>query len=151
VEAKMLDKLIRRGEDSTLQFKVRFDSVDQLVAELCAFSNSECGTILVGVSDSGEIVGLDQLQVQKLNQDISNACSQQIDPPISVLTKNIVCGDKILVVIDVPRGVNKFYLANRRDVWVKVGADKRRVLLITLFDRILLTIGGRQRQSIAPA
>jgi len=26
-----------------------------------------------------------------------------------------------------------------------------RVLLITLFDRILLTIGGRQRQSIAPA
>ena len=25
------------------------------------------------------------------------------------------------------------------------------VLLITLFDRILLTIGGRQRQSIAPA
>ena len=25
------------------------------------------------------------------------------------------------------------------------------LLLITLFDRILLTIGGRQRQSIAPA
>jgi hypothetical protein len=25
------------------------------------------------------------------------------------------------------------------------------MLLITLFDRILLTIGGRQRQSIAPA
>ena len=45
--------------------------MDQLVAELRAFSNSEGGTILVGVSDSGEIVGLDQLQVQKLNQDIS--------------------------------------------------------------------------------
>jgi hypothetical protein len=26
-----------------------------------------------------------------------------------------------------------------------------KMLLITLFDRILLTIGGRQRQSIAPA
>ena len=29
--------------------------------------------------------------------------------------------------------------------------DERLLLLITLFDRILLTIGGRQRQSIAPA
>jgi hypothetical protein len=29
--------------------------------------------------------------------------------------------------------------------------EKPVVLLITLFDRILLTIGGRQRQSIAPA
>lgn len=91
-----------------------------------AFSNSEGGTILVGVSDSGVIVGLDRLQVQRLNQDISNACSQKIDPPISVATKNIVRGDKIVVAIEVPRGVNKFYLANRRDVWVKVGADKRR-------------------------
>jgi predicted HTH transcriptional regulator len=123
---KNLHELIERGEDSFLQLKVRFDSVDQLAAELCAFSNSEGGKILVGVSDHGDIVGLDQQQLQKLNQDISSACSQKIDPPISVTTKNVMSGDKLVVVIEVPRGANKFYMANGRDVWVKVGADKRR-------------------------
>ena len=34
MEATVLEELIRRGEDSTLQFKAQFDSVDQLAAEL---------------------------------------------------------------------------------------------------------------------
>jgi len=126
MDLKDLHEVIGRGEDSSLQLKVRFDSVDQLAAELCAFSNSEGGRILVGVSDNGDIVGLDRSQMQKLNQDISNACSQKIDPPISVTTENVVVGDKLVVIIDVPRGANKFYMANGRDIWVKVGADKRR-------------------------
>lgn len=126
MDSRKLYDLVELGEDSSLQLKVRFDSVDQLAAELCAFSNSEGGQILVGVSDNGDIIGLDQRQVQKLNQDISNACSQKIDPPISVTTKNVLLDGKVVVVIDVPRGANKFYMANGRDIWVKVGADKRR-------------------------
>ena len=57
---------------------------------------------------------------------ISNVCSQKIDPPLSVETENVQYEDRIVVVINVPRGINKFYVANGRDVWVKVGADKRR-------------------------
>ena len=87
MDSRDLDGLIRLGEDWSLQLKVRFDSDDQLAAELCAFANSEGGRILVGVSDNGEIVGVDQQQKQNLNQDISNACSQKVDPPISVTTK----------------------------------------------------------------
>ncbi len=126
MDSRDLYEVIKRGEDSSVQFKMQFNSVDQLAAELCAFSNSEGGRIIVGVSDNGDLIGLDQQQVQKLNQDISNACSQKIDPPISVTTRNIVVKDRLVIVIEVPRGVNKFYMANGRDVWVKVGADKRR-------------------------
>ena len=53
MDVRELNELIRRGEDSFLQFKVKFDRVDQLAAELCAFSNSEGGRILVGVTDYG--------------------------------------------------------------------------------------------------
>ena len=41
------------------------------------------------------------------------------------------------------------YLGERLPYWWF--ARNAQMLLITLFDRILLTIGGRQRQSIAPA
>jgi predicted HTH transcriptional regulator len=60
-------ELIGKGEDSQTQFKERFDSIDSLVAEICAFSNSNGGNILAGVSDDGEIIGLSIEYVKKLN------------------------------------------------------------------------------------
>ncbi len=59
-------ELIEKGEDSQTQFKERFDSIDSLAAEICAFSNSNGGNILVGVSDDGEITGLSKDEIQKL-------------------------------------------------------------------------------------
>ncbi|MGD9157440.1 MAG: ATP-binding protein [Desulfobacteraceae bacterium] len=47
-----LNKIIKKGEDSRLQFKVDVRNADTLAAEMVAFSNSEGGLILVGVSDS---------------------------------------------------------------------------------------------------
>lgn len=119
-------ELVKKGEDSTQQFKERVERVDSMAAEICAFSNSDGGTIIIGVSNDGEIIGLTREEVDQLNQYISNACSQNIDPPVSVFTENIPYGDKVVVVIKVPRGINKYYTANGRDIWVKVGADKRR-------------------------
>lgn len=121
-----LIELIEKGEDSETQFKERFDSIDSLAAEICAFSNSNGGNILVGVSDDGEIIGLSIEDVKKLNQWVSNACSQKIDLQVSVTTQNIKYIDKIVMVINVPMGTNKPYMANGKDIWVKVGSDKRR-------------------------
>lgn len=119
-------ELIEKGEDSQTQFKERFDSIDSLAAEICAFSNSNGGNILVGVSDDGDIIGLSTEDIRKLNQWVSNACSQKIDPQVSVTTQNIKYNDKIVMVINVPIGMNKPYMANGKDIWVKVGSDKRR-------------------------
>lgn len=119
-------KLIENGEDSQTQFKERFESIDALAAEICAFSNSNGGNIIVGVSDEGEITGLIKEDIHKLNEWISSTCSQKIDPQVNVTTQNIKYQDRIVMVINVPMGPNKFYMANGKDIWVKVGADKRR-------------------------
>ena len=56
----------------------------------------------------------------------SSTCSQKIDPQVNVTTQNVKYPDKIVMVISAPIGSNKFYMANGKDIWVKVGADKRR-------------------------
>lgn len=117
---------IKLGEDSRTQFKVNFTSSDALAAEIVAFANTKGGQIVIGVTDQGEIKGLTSVEISNLNQMISNVCSQKIDPNLSVTTENIAYGNKVVVVITVPMGPNKFYMANGNDVWVKVGADKRR-------------------------
>lgn len=121
-----LMQMIKKGEDSRLQFKEKITSPNGLASEICAFSNSDGGTILVGVRDDGKVTGLSFDEVSRLNQTISNVCSQKIDPPVSVTTENIQVDEKVVVVIHVPLGRNKFYMANGRDIWVKLGADKRR-------------------------
>ena len=126
MDAQQLLEIIKRGEDSNNQFKEIFNSSDSLAAELGAFSNSKGGNLFVGIADDGSIKGLTKEAVGKLNQMISNVCSQKIDPSISVTTENIILNENIVVVISVPAGKNKFYISNGSDIWVKVGADKRK-------------------------
>lgn len=74
-----LIEILIKGEDSKTQFKSRFDSIDALASEISAMANGEGGLILVGVSDDGKVLGIEDLR--SLNQSISNACSQKIEPP----------------------------------------------------------------------
>jgi ATP-dependent DNA helicase RecG len=126
MDTSELLELIEMGEDSQTQFKERFESIDALAAEICAFSNSNGGNIIVGVSDDGEITGLKKENIWKLNEWVSSTCSQKMDPQVNVTTQNIKYQDRIVMVISVPMGSNKFYMANGKNIWVKIGADKRR-------------------------
>ena len=119
-----LHEIISRGEDSKTQFKRQFDSIDALATEIAAMLNSEGGLLIVGVSDSGEVTGIGD--IRQLNQWISNACSQKIEPPVSVITENLSIGDKLVVAINIPLGTDKPYAVNKTAFWVKVGADKCR-------------------------
>ncbi len=123
--AEIVD-ILNRGEDSTRQFKENFTSIDNLTVEITAFANTDGGTIIIGVSDTGEMKGLSKEDIQRLNQWISNATTNKIDKPVFVKTEILVCDDKRIMIITVPRGNNKPYAVNRVDVWVKSGADKRR-------------------------
>ena len=137
--ASELHEIISRGEDSKTQFKRQFNSIDALAVEIAAMLNSEGGRIIVGVSDGGEIVGVED--IRRLNQWISNICSQKIDPPTSVITENLSIGDRLVVLISVPLGTDKPYAVNKTAFWVKVGADKRRATREEL-RRLMQASGG---------
>ena len=121
------------GEDSSHQFKTNFTSIDHLAVEIAAFANSQGGSILVGVDDHGKVVGLESTEVHRLNQWISNATTQKIEPPLFVSTETALWNDRAILVIAVPRGPHKPYSVNRSEFWVKNGADKRRATREELF------------------
>ncbi len=116
-----------KGEDSTRQFKRQLDSQDHLAKEVVAFLNTRGGEIYVGVEDDGSVSGVAAEALHNLPNLISNACSQCVNPPCSVLTFNVNTADGIVVVIEVPDGPDKPYQDREKQFWVKKGADKRRV------------------------
>lgn len=127
METSELIEIINRGEDSKNQFKSNIFNSDSLAAEIVAFSNSGGGRLILGVDDNYNVTGLMQDDVRRLNQLVSNVSSQQVKPPVNPLTENINHPDGLVMVVSVPDGINKPYMDNNGAIWVKNGADKRKV------------------------
>ena len=123
-----LQAQIALGEDSHRQFKRDVTNADSLAAEMAAFANSEGGTIFLGVADDGSLPGLSRADVVRLNQLIGNAASQHVRSPLTVQTENIGVGDeRVVIVLTIPKGQDKPYFDRNGVIWLKSGADKRRV------------------------
>lgn len=128
-------EIISLGEDSLNQFKVKIESPNSLAAEICAFANTNGGRLLIGIGDSGEIVGIIDEELNSLNQMISNITTNNIKPPIFVHTQLFQIENKRIMIVDVPLGINKPYEVSG-GFWVKDGADKRKAIreeLVRLF------------------
>jgi len=98
---KDFELILKTGESYFVEFK---EGVDKgLVKEIVAFSNSQGGKIFIGVTDGGEIKGLEV--TNKLKSQIFDA-ARNCDPPIEV--KLSTYKNKVLVV-EVPEGDKKPY------------------------------------------
>jgi len=133
METVILEESLKKGEDSSRQFKENLTSIDKLTVEISAFANTNGGNIFIGVDDNGVIKGLSSDDIKRLNQWISSATSQKIEPPIFVQTEIVLSDEKTILIITVPRGINKPYGVNKSEFWVKNGADKRRASRDELF------------------
>ncbi len=123
-----LFSLIASGEDSTRQFKIDVKNGDSLASEMAAFANSEGGAIFIGVADDGSAPGLSREDVRRINQLISNAASHLVRSPLSVDTRNVqISSKRIVIVLTVPKGIDKPYFDKNGVIWLKCGADKRRI------------------------
>lgn len=128
---ELLD-IISAGETSKVQFKQEMDD-DKFAAEMIAMSNSKGGLILVGVKDkTGEVIGLTYDQLQSYNNRLANIANDKIKPQIFISTEVVTIssetGENKILVVYIDEGTNKPYKDNSGAIWVKQGADKRRLI-----------------------
>lgn len=122
-----LQAIVDRGEDGQHQFKSDVSNINALAAEIVAFSNSVGGIILIGINDDGSFTGLNREDMGRLNQLVSNAASQSVRPPVNPQTENIATPNGLVMAVQIPQGISKPYMDNNGLIWVKSGADKRKV------------------------
>ena len=121
-------KLINAGEVSGVQFKERILDKYDIACELVAFSNSHGGKLVVGIKDkTGETNALSYSEVQETTNLLSDIASENVVPSILIKIDTVEVEDGNLVVATVKEGLNKPYHDNKGIVWVKNGADKRKV------------------------
>ncbi|MBF0232168.1 MAG: putative DNA binding domain-containing protein [Desulfamplus sp.] len=122
----MVEK-IQMGEDSHTQFKENVFEPKSFAEEMVAFSNADGGDIVIGVSNSGEIMGLVADDVRRLNQLISNVANENVRPPVYPLVDLLDIKGKILLIVRIRKGVSKPYCTSGGLYVTKSGSDKRKM------------------------
>jgi len=121
-------QLIDKGETSDVQFKQEVTDPSKVAAELVAFSNAQGGKLIIGVADNLDIIGLSDAQIETIGQLVANVSTNNIAPPINVISEIVVVDEAKIMVIYVKDGSGKPYKDNKGVIWMKNGSDKRKVL-----------------------
>jgi len=98
-------KSIRKGETQSVEFKESLSLKDEIGEEVSAISNTKSGSILVGVKDSGKVVGI---QVGKRTlRDLAHYIKTHTDNPVFPKISAEEIEGKQVVVIDVNESQEK--------------------------------------------
>lgn len=105
-----------------------------MAEEFVAFANAEGGTVLIGVSDDGNIKGVTDANIE---EKIMNVCRNNCIPNIIPIYEEIKIDQLKVVAVAIPKGLNKPYYTVDYKYYIRVGATKRiasREELMRLFE-----------------
>ncbi|MBY0272886.1 MAG: putative DNA binding domain-containing protein [Alphaproteobacteria bacterium] len=88
--------LVKQGESHTLEFKKSTTQLKAVFETLCGFLNGHGGTVLIGVNDSGMIIG--QKVTDNTKKEIAREIAK-IEPPVNVLVNYIPVNDGKAVIV----------------------------------------------------
>jgi ATP-dependent DNA helicase RecG len=72
--------MVRGGEDTYLELKVRFSNVEKLTAEIIALANSAGGAMVFGVNDQLRVEGVEDPEA--VETQLRDICASSIQPPV---------------------------------------------------------------------
>jgi len=100
-----LKALIKQGEGISVEFKECRRTLNRDVYEtVCTFLNRHGGTLLLGVSDAGEVTGVDPDCVEQIKKDFVTAINnpQKLHPPAYLSIDEVEVEGKTILRIYVP-------------------------------------------------
>jgi len=107
-----MDKLeiqerILKGENLHTEFKESVPDNETLAKSIVCFANTDGGQLIIGISNSGDIVGVEDLDeaVRKIDDVAFNRC----EPPISILPETVDMDGEIVLIINIPKGEKRPY------------------------------------------
>lgn len=123
-------KLCGKGEQTPVQMKERVTDAYELGKEMVCYANERGGgLIIIGVNDkTGKVNALSRTEVQEQTGLLSQIATDQVHPAVSIKAENVDVPGGQLIAVTVLEGINKPYKDNKGIVWVKNGANKRRIV-----------------------
>ena len=118
-------RLIRGGEDTYLELKVKLSNVERITQGIVALANTNGGTIIFGINDQLRIEGVADPEL--VRDELVRICREEIVPPVVPLIDMIAFDSgKRVVALDVEARHRPYRTLDGR-FYMRFGAEKREV------------------------
>jgi ATP-dependent DNA helicase RecG len=116
-------RLIRGGEDTFLELKVKLSNTEKIAQEIVALANTGGGLIVFGVNDQLRVEGVDD--PESVQEDLVKICREEIYPPLVPFIDRISLDNgRRIVALDVD-GKRRPYRTRDGRFYMRIGAEKR--------------------------
>ena len=115
-EFELLER-IAVGEGFHTDFKIKLPDNIELTKDIVCFANTDGGQLIIGVDDSGRIVGIED--VEGCMRKVDDVAYSRCRPSITVVQETIKIDDKIVLIVHVPKGRQRPYHTSSGQFYVR--------------------------------
>jgi ATP-dependent DNA helicase RecG len=118
-----LMRLVRGGEDTFLELKVKLSNTEKIAQGIVALANTGGGVIVFGVNDQMRVEGLDD--AENVQEELVRICREEIQPPLVPYIDRIAFDSgRRIVALDV-EGKRRPYRTRDGRFYIRIGSEKR--------------------------
>jgi len=118
-----LMRLVRGGEDTFLELKVKLSNTEKIAQEIVALANTGGGTMVFGVNDQLRVEGLDDSD--DVQEEIVRICREEIHPALVPYIDRIAFDNgRRIVALDI-EGKRRPYRTRDGRYYIRIGSEKR--------------------------
>src|SRR6476620_1384048 len=115
--------LIRRGEDTFLELKVKLSNTEKITQEIVALANTGGGVIVFGVNDQLRVEGVED--PESVQDELVRICREDVQPSLVPFIDRIALDNgRRIVALDV-EGKRRPYRTRDGRFYIRIGAEKR--------------------------
>ena len=116
-------RLIRGGEDTYLELKVKLSNSEKIAQEIVALANTGGGVIVFGVNDQLRVEGVDD--PESVQEQLVRICREEIQPPLVPFIDRVAFDNgRRVVALDID-GKRRPYRTRDGRFYLRIGAEKR--------------------------
>jgi ATP-dependent DNA helicase RecG len=116
-------RLVRGGEDTFLELKVKLSNTERIAQEIVALANTGGGVIVFGVNDQLRVEGVDD--AESVQEELVKICREEIQPPLVPYIDRISFDSgRRIVALDI-EGKRRPYRTRDGRFYIRIGAEKR--------------------------
>src|SRR5258705_822731 len=116
-------RLIRGGEDTFLELKVKLSNSEKIGQEIVALANTGGGVIVFGVNDQLRVEGVDD--TESVQDELVRICREDVQPPLVPFIDRVAMDNGRRIVVFEIEGRLRPYRTRDGRFYVRVGAEKR--------------------------
>jgi ATP-dependent DNA helicase RecG len=120
MDVKELKQIISGGNSPFVDFsKCTTELTDSVFQSICSFLNKEGGSLIVGVHDYGEIVGVAEIFISSILKKFANAMAEDFSPAVDLMPEIVEINKRKLLYVAVPKSKEVYRYKNK--VYDRIG------------------------------